>query len=376
MLSKYLVINILFLCFIFYKVVYNFKYCSSEYGKSLGILNNQSTTSFRSPHYSNSSFDDLKQKVYDDCKSFSQRSRLLGPLQRNSSNGELYFPILDSSLQDMYLLLRYSPRKADEGGLHLQLATSYLLSKNLRRLSLQQQRRTTALVFLSERYEKDLYRQLEKWFKSIFATHTKATQIIRAKAGNQESWEHMMHYTKHNTNITSNTILFLLEDDYIYEAEMLLDTIEFFASHNPCFVHPTDYPDRYKMDINEDDGQITVVAGKTRLWRSITSTTVTYACRLRTFLAFEDIIMHPKNDWGASRDVRLRGGNAVFFGPIPSHGAHTETLLLPSEDQSSSNIHTAAYYKDWWQFARRALFEAQSEKTFPTQKMSEEDLLS
>jgi hypothetical protein len=127
------------------------------------------------------------------------------------------------------------------------------------------------------------------------------------------------------------------------------------------------------MNINDDDGHITIVAGKTRLWRSITSTTVTYACRFRTYLAFEDTIMQPQNDWGASRSIRERAGNAVFFSAIPSHGAHSETLLQSNDDknQSQSKIVVAAFYKDWWLFGRRALFEAQKQENFPTDKLSE-----
>jgi hypothetical protein len=193
------------------------------------------------------------------------------------------------SLQDVYLLLRYSPGGDNEDGLHLLLTTSYLLSKNLQRLSIQQRMRTRVTVFLSEGFTNDTSKRLKKWFESIYTPYT--------KIGNQPSWEYMINHTKHNKEIQPDTILFFLEDDYIYEATMLSDTIEFFASYNPCFFHQTDYPDRYYMDINDDDGKITIVAGKTRLWRSITSTTVTYACRWRTFLAFEDIIMQPKNDW-------------------------------------------------------------------------------
>ncbi len=356
---KYAVTIIFSLCFVSYIVVYRIHWSSSKH--------TYSTSSPLKIPYNDSS----KEAVYNECRSFSQKSRLLGPLQRNISNGELFFPDEKMSLQNVYLLMRYSPRRKDEGGLHLQMATSYLLSKNLQRLSIQQRMRTKAAVFLSAGYTNDMYQRLEKWFQSIYAPYTNVTHIIRTKTGNQASWEYMMNHTKHNKDIHLDTILFLIEDDYIYEVTMLSDTIEFFASHNPCFVHQTDYPDRYFMSINDDDGHITVVAGKTRIWRSITSTTVTYACRLRTFLAFEDIIMHPNNDWHASGAIRRRAGNAVFFCAIPSHGAHTETLLLPNESKSWSNIVTAAYYKDWWLYARLALLEAQKEETFPADKLSE-----
>ena len=99
---------------------------------------------------------------------------------------------------------------------YLQLATSYLLSKNLQRLSLQQRARTRADVFLSETYSDEMYSRLEQWFKAIYAPYSVETRVICTKAGNQASWEFMMNFSKHNEKISSDTILFLLEDDYIY----------------------------------------------------------------------------------------------------------------------------------------------------------------
>lgn len=368
MFKKCFFFIIFLVCCVFYLLVHQLDWQPPRSNASNLTFNNISATT------AVSSFDLSKQEVYKQCKSFSQKSRLLGPLQRNTSNGELFFPHADASLQDVYLLLRCSPRKETEGGLYLQLAVSYLLSKNLQRLSLQQQARTRVAIFLSDNYNNDMYKRLEKWFKSIYTPYTIVTRIIRTKAGNRASWDHMLNYIKYNEEVKPDTILFLLEDDYIYETDMLYDTIEFFASHNPCFVHPTDYPDRYRWNINDDDGHITIVAGKTRLWRSITSTTLTYVCRFKTFLAFEDIIMQPNNDWEASHDIRNRAGNAVFFSAIPSHGAHTETLLWPNEKHSSSKIDTEAYHKDWWSLARQALFEAQEKQYFPTEKISKSRL--
>ena len=289
--------------------------------------------------------DKWKESIYEECKSFSQTNRLLGGLKRNSRTGELFFPEEKNSLEDVSLFLRYSPRKATEGGHSLPLATSYLLSKNLQKLSRKQQMRTNVFVFLSEAYDKNSYKQLENWFINISNPYTNRTEIIRTRSGNQKSWEFVVNFIK-KQNIDLNRILFLIEDDYIFESEMVGDTIQFFASHNPCFVHPTDYPDRYQMNINDDDGQITIVAGKTRLWRSITSTTVTYAYRFKTFLAFEDTLMQPKDDWKASHRIRQRAGNKVFFSAIPSHGAHSETLSWPNETDPTSKMKFSAYYQD------------------------------
>lgn len=311
-----------------------------------------------------------KSAVYAECKSFSQTARLLGPLHRNLDNGVLHFANAKDSLEDVVLLIRYAPR-SEEHGLFLQIATSYLLSANLKNLNENQRHKTKAFIFLSEKFSKELTKQFENWLAHIFKPYVEELRVISTIHGNQASWEFMINYTTHEPSIQLNTLLFLLEDDYIYETHMLSDTIKFFASHNPCFVHPTDYPDRYSMSINNDDGFITMVAGETCVWRSITSTTVTYACRLKTLIAFRDILMNPNNDWGLSNEIRRRAGNAVFFSAIPSHGAHTETLQIKNTKSAKFQIRTAAYYKDWWKMGRQVLLEAQRKPFFPFKKIDE-----
>ncbi|CAF3519819.1 unnamed protein product [Rotaria sp. Silwood1] len=319
--------------------------------------------------------DLVKQNVYNQCKSFSQKSHSLEALQHNNRNNQFISSNRTTTLENVYLLLRYSPRRNDESGLYLQVATSYLLSQNLQQLSIQQQSRIRVAIFLSENYTHAMYSRLEQWFKSIYEPYTDVTHIIRTKNDYQASRKFMMNYTKYNDEVQLDTILFLLEDDYIFERDMLSDTIEFFSSHNPCFIQQTDDSDRCRLDMNENDGSITIVNGRTRLWRSISSTTVSYACRLKTFLAFEDILMHDDDDdFELRRKIRDRVGSVAIFCAIPSYGARLEALLLPNEINTTADIDNAAYFKDWWSFARHAVSEAQKQDTFPARKVNEQNL--
>jgi hypothetical protein len=112
---------------------------------------------------------------------------------------------------------------------------------------------------------------------------------------------------------------------------MLTDKIEFFTNHNLCFIYQTDDADRCRINVNDDFGHF-LVSGRTRLWRSISSTTFTYACRLKTFLVFEDPIRHSKNDkeFDQKRYARVDDDEA-FYCAILSYSARLETLLLPNE---------------------------------------------
>jgi hypothetical protein len=312
--------------------------------------------------------DLFKQDIYNQCRSISQRSYILQPL--SSHNHKI------NSLQDVYLLLHYSPRTDDEGGLYLQMATSYLLSQNLQQLSIEQQTRTRVAVFLNENYTNLMYTRLEQWFKSIYTPYTLGTHIIRLKNDNESLGELMINYSKSNKDIQLDTILFFLEDDYIFETDMLYDTIGFFVSHNPCFVYQTDHSDRCRLNINDGFGHL-LVPGKTRLWRSISSTTISFACRLKTFLAFEDLIMNSTDDLELNQKIRARmGGDEVFFCAIPSYSARMETLLLPNEVNITDNDDTAVYYKDWRSMARHALAEAQKLDSFPCPKINEQNLFA
>ncbi|CAF1247461.1 unnamed protein product [Adineta steineri] len=320
--------------------------------------------------------DHVKEEVYNQCRTILERSQLLGILQHNISNGQYFFPNLITTLQDVYLLIHYPLLSNDDNKFYLQMTSSYLISKNLQKLSIQQQMRTRIVIFLSDNYTNVMYKRLELWFKSIYEPYTIITHIIRIQDSNQIPLNLMINYTKYNEDIQLDTILFFLENDYIIETDMLSDTIEFFMSHNPCFVYQPDYSDSCRLDINNDNEQINIVLGRTRLWRSIVSTSFTYACRWRTFLAFEDIIMHSSNNLKINHDIKIRAGNTVFFCVTPSYGGRLETLLLPNEINITMDDDTSVYYKDLWSIARYAFIEAQKLDSFPVKKINEQILFS
>ena len=363
---KGVIVVIIFFSWVIYMVAFHLHWWSVDSFSDLNsVLITESMIKLTFENRSESISDLFKQTVYDQCKSFYPKNNPSELLQSTNRN---------NTLQDIYLLLRYSARVDDEHGLYIQMATSYLISKNLQRLSIEQQNRARVAVFLSENYTNIMYNRLETWFKSIYDPYTLTTEIIRSVEGDQASWEFMMNYTKFNKEIHFETILFLLENEYIFEVDMLSDTIEFFTSYDPCFVHQTDYPDRCRLDMNDNNGFL-LAPGRTRLWRSMSSTTITYACRLKTFLAFEDILIDPKNDWKtSSRDIRGRVGNTAVFCAVPSYSSHIETLLLPSDVNITVNGDMSAYYKDWWSMARRALAEAQKKDSFPAPKIDEQNL--
>ncbi len=121
--------------------------------------------------------------------------------------------------------------------------------------------------------------------------------------------------------------------------------VSLFRSHDPPFVVPYDYPDRYTRTDNRDDGYISVVAGQFRHWRTVESMTVTFATRLRTVLARWGALPHPLND--RERAYALIEVGEYVLGPMPGLAAHMERFVGAAESY-------VPLYFDWVGFARAA----------------------
>ena len=318
----------------------------------------------RSQHQyrSKSIIDHSKEDVYEHCRSFAQRNSQLQTLLPNHSPINIF--------EDVYLLIDYSPKNDDQDELYLQMATSYLLLDNLQQLSREQQIRTHVLIFLRDISPNATQKRLARWFRSIYTPYTATTDIIRMQNDNQSSREWIINYTKSKKDISLNAILFFLEDDYIFDTVMLIETIEFFISHDPCFIVQVDHSDRCRLVTNDGFGHV-VVPGRTRLWRSIPFFILPFVCRLKTLRIFDDLISRAKD--AASVDQKLRslvGDEEILYCAIPSYSARIETLLLSNDINISPRDDMAMYYKDWWTMARHALAKAQMFNAFPYPKMN------
>lgn len=310
-----------------------------------------------------------RQGVFAHCQAFSSNSLMLGNLFLNSATGRMEFKDPRQATQDAHLVIRISPRhEHTDAVLHSQeiyiwVSNMFILHENVKLLSRDQQQRLRICFFISERFSDDQRAEMRHYLYNLFAPFTARTSIITTISGNQASYDYMINeYIMKNPEITLDTIVLFLEDDYVCKHEMLQDVLEFFASHDPCIIFPSDYIDRYAMNINDDDRHNTVVLGKTRHWRSVTSTTVTYFLRLRTFLAFRDDIMRPTDDWGASHSVRKKGGDTTFMAPLPGLCSHNEVATLRGNAQG---FLMASPLVDWNVMSYRALRIAPQLACFP-----------
>lgn len=125
---------------------------------------------------------------------------------------------------------------------------------------------------------------------------------------------------------------------------------------------PYDYADRYSHghELNADLHTITLIAGKHRHWRSIRSTTSTFAIRLENFILYFDHLPFPMpspgNDFRASQILYSLGVSIVS--PLPSLAAHINSFdyiaIEDKLDKERSSEFVPLYF-NWFSMARYEL---------------------
>lgn len=131
------------------------------------------------------------------------------------------------------------------------------------------------------------------------------------------------------------TLLYFLEDDYLHLPGAIPELVEVMAGppllgrrRTPEFVALYDHPDRVYRDDNRDFGRTELHGGRHRFWRTVESTTRTFAVSGTAFLRhYADITRDPPNDretWYAIKDGHgwWGGGGTDLFSPLPTLTAH------------------------------------------------------
>ena len=123
--------------------------------------------------------------------------------------------------------------------------------------------------------------------------------------------------------------------------------MDIFAAYSPCFAVPYDYADRYwgTKQINPDANHVTVLAGRHRHWRTVSSTTVTYVARLEALIYYNHTLPHPLNDYENSVNIYKSGG--IILAPLPSLASHTESF-----DSYHNYAMYLSLYFDWCLYGR------------------------
>lgn len=179
-------------------------------------------------------------------------------------------------------------------------------------------------------------------------------EIIKINAGsNAKSFNTTLDYA---LNLDPQDIVYFVEDDYTHlpnSSETIEEGLNYLgADFITLYLHPDKFIPNYKggnPGVDDDGGYLTkIYRGSHNLWGIFDSTTMTFACKVKTLLKYEDIIRyhtsgnHP-NDYQMFKD--LKEEQCILLCPLNTYSTHNEIEWL-APVKSISKKELIEYWKD------------------------------
>jgi hypothetical protein len=160
----------------------------------------------------------------------------------------------------------------------------------------------------------------------------KDVNVVSMKGGNDAiSFLNVLNYVK-NQNYNPEDIIYFLEDDYIHRGGWIDVLQEGVDQINADYYTLYDHPDKYFLPMYENLTS-KIIATTSTHWRTVPSTTNTYACRYSTLMAHFDI--HVKHcdlvdKWTKDHDkfVELWSIGSNLVSCMPGYSSHVEAEML------------------------------------------------
>lgn len=189
--------------------------------------------------------------------------------------------------------------------------------------------------------------------------------VIRdCPAGNAASFERMSEALLSLEVDDMDAVFLSLEDDTVLQPSALQELLELFAAYRPCLATLVDHPvlyagDGFHLDVADPlrYGPTGIIAGRRRHWRTIPSTTTTFAATRSVYaeLRAADLLPDPAADFAKSSHVARATASVVA--PLPG-------LASPVERTDRFTEQFLALYFDYLGYVR-ALVAAHDEHRRP-----------
>ena len=164
-----------------------------------------------------------------------------------------------------------------------------------------------------------------------FLNNEKEFRVKNIEGGSQaKSWDSALNYVRER-NFNDDQIIYFVEDDYLHLdnwSEILLDGFEFNIEHISLY----DHLDKYKLPLYKKL-QSTILIGKKAHWRSVPSTTLSFAVKFKNFKKYFDIYKKfnfinegKTKDHEMFLDLSKNGSNLIT--PIPGYASHMDLAWL------------------------------------------------
>ena len=164
-----------------------------------------------------------------------------------------------------------------------------------------------------------------------FLNNEKEFKVENIEGGSQaKSWDSALDYVKER-NFNDEQIIYFVEDDYLHLnnwSDILLDGFELNIEHLSLY----DHLDKYKLPLYKKL-QSSILIGKKCHWRSVPSTTLSFAVKFKNFKKYFNIYkkFNLINE-GKTKDHEMflelwkNGSNLIT--PIPGYASHMDLAWL------------------------------------------------
>lgn len=173
---------------------------------------------------------------------------------------------------------------------------------------------------------------LDGKIKDHYIKYEESDNVIETEGGSDAaSLLNVLDYFKHQ-NWDDETIVYILEDDYIHEPGWVNIMLEAFNETNVDYVTLYDHPDKYWPMYEQLMSKI--IHTTSIHWRTTPSTTNTYACKAKTLRKHWDIHEyyclpeHTHGGYDHTKFTRLWQEGSNLISCIPGYASHCEVGML------------------------------------------------
>ena len=169
-----------------------------------------------------------------------------------------------------------------------------------------------------------------------FLKNEKEFELVKIDGGSQaKSWASALEHVK-NSNFSDEQIIYFIEDDYLHLEnwnKVLLEGFELKSEYISLY----DHPDKYKLPIYQKL-QSKILLGKSCHWRTVPSTTLSFAVKFKTFKKHYEIYKKFNSiESGKTKDhemfLDLWKNGSSLISSIPSYSSHMDLhWLAPTID--------------------------------------------
>tara|TARA_B100000686_G_scaffold198006_1_gene204826 strand:- start:17 stop:721 length:705 start_codon:yes stop_codon:yes gene_type:complete len=164
-----------------------------------------------------------------------------------------------------------------------------------------------------------------------FLKNEKEFEIVNIEGGSQaKSWASALKYVN-NKNFSDDQIIYFIEDDYLHLKNwnnIMLEGFELKADYVSLY----DHLDKYKLPIYEKL-QSKILLGKSCHWRTVPSTTLSFAVKFKTFKKHYEIykkfnFIETESTKDHEMFIELWKSGSNLISSIPSYASHMDLHWL------------------------------------------------